>query len=161
MYALIIKHEFSSQTYVLYKKATQFWACVNGVSQNLAHWDFLPPASQRGNKVTLTPPPIFQGDFSNLFNSESKCLEKFMSSMYFIIFGILLDFTPQKGMKSQFRDPRFQNFPDPLDGLTPSAWGRPPPPAKIRFGYATGYSCTIIATKSWSYCLKLVKYSSS
>ena len=33
--------------------------------QNLrskSHWDFLPPASQSGNKVTLT---VFQGDFSN------------------------------------------------------------------------------------------------
>jgi hypothetical protein len=49
-------------------------------------------------------------------------------------------------MKSQFRDPRFQNFPDP----GPSK----PTPAKLRFGYATGYSCTIIATKSRSYCLK-------
>jgi hypothetical protein len=51
------------------------------------------PASQRGKKVTLTPPPVFQGDISNLFNFEEKCLGKFMSSTYFnIIFGILQDF---------------------------------------------------------------------
>jgi hypothetical protein len=40
------------------------------VLERTSHWDFLPPASQRGNKVTLIPPLVFQGDFSNLFNSE-------------------------------------------------------------------------------------------
>jgi hypothetical protein len=49
----------------------------------------LPPASQRVNKVTLTPPPVFKVTF------PIYLIPTFMSSMYFIIFGILLDFTPK------------------------------------------------------------------
>ena len=55
-------------------------------------------------------------------------------------------------MSSGTLDFKIFRTPDLLDGLTPSAWGSPPPPppppAKLRFGYAIGYSCTIIATKS-------------
>jgi hypothetical protein len=54
------------------------------------------PSISEGKKVTLTPPPAFQGDISNLFNSEKKCLGKFMSSIYFnIIFEILQGFIPK------------------------------------------------------------------
>ena len=79
----------SSQTYyVSYKKSTNLELC-NISDQN--HIGIFSPSISEGNKVTLTPPPVFQGDVSNLFNSEEKCLGKFMSSMYFIIFGILQD----------------------------------------------------------------------
>jgi hypothetical protein len=54
-----------------------------------------PPASKRGNKVTLTPPPVFEGDFFNLFNSKVKCQGKFMPLMYFIILGIMQDYIPK------------------------------------------------------------------
>jgi hypothetical protein len=42
---------------------------------------FSPPSITEGNKMTLIPPLVFQGDFSKV------------SSGYFILFGILQDFT--------------------------------------------------------------------
>jgi hypothetical protein len=85
------------------------------------HWDFLPPASQRGNK-TLTSPPVFQDNFSNLFNSEEKCLGKFMSWTY-LKSSEFCNISPQKCLKSQFSGTLdFKIFqwgcmlPDPLDG---------------------------------------------
>ena len=52
---------------------------------------------------------------------------KFMPSMYFIIFGIVQDFTP-KMLEIAFQDSRFQNFP---------AFDLPPPHPKKNEGLAT------------------------
>jgi hypothetical protein len=74
-------------------------------------WDNLLPASQKGNKVTRSPPPAFKVTFPIHLIPTRNVWEKIdMCLMYFIIFRIALNRI--SGTLNQYQNP--------ITGLTPA-----------------------------------------